>query len=129
FFTWLVAGFPRTFRRHAGVFGLSVAITLGGAAFGSIALVALPDAKPALMPFAPLLEKPSGRVAREESSQKGKPDRLSGHKTSFAAQLMTHNIQVAVFTLALGATWGIGVVTLLFYNGATLGAVVCDYIR
>ena len=129
FFAWLLAGFPRTFRRHGGAFALSLAITLAGVAFGAVALIGAPDARPALVPFPNLLEKPSERVAREESRQKDKPDPMRGHKGTFAAQLMTHNIQVAVLTMAMGVTWGLGVVTLLFYNGVILGAVVCDYVR
>jgi uncharacterized membrane protein SpoIIM required for sporulation len=129
FFTWLIKGFPQAFRRHAGAFALSLAITIAGAGFGALALVEAPDSKAALMPFSHLLEKPSARVAREESEQRGKSDQLSGHKSSFAAMLMTHNIQVSVLTLAMGVTWGIGVVMLLFYNGVSLGAVVCDYVR
>jgi uncharacterized membrane protein SpoIIM required for sporulation len=128
FLAWLLGEFPRTFRRHAGAFALSAAITLAGSLFGSIALIKAPDTKPTLMPFANLVERPSARVAREETRQQ-KSDPTSGHKGSFAAQLMTHNIQVAVLTFALGATWGIGVVTLLFYNGVALGAVICDYVR
>jgi uncharacterized membrane protein SpoIIM required for sporulation len=128
FFSWLIAGFPRAFRRHSGAFALSLLITIAGVLFGVIGLIAAPDARPALMPFSNLLEKPSARVAREEARQK-KADPLSGRKTSFAAFLMTHNIQVAVLTFAMGATWGIGVITLLFYNGVTLGAVICDYVR
>lgn len=128
FFTWLLTDFPRAFRRHSAAFALSLAITIAGSLFGGIALVKAPDSKATLMPFSGLLEKPSERVAREESSQK-RVDPTSGHKGSFAAQLMTHNIQVAVMTFAMGATWGIGVITLLFYNGVTLGAVVADYVR
>jgi uncharacterized membrane protein SpoIIM required for sporulation len=127
FFAWLLGEFPRAFRRHTGAFALSVAITIVGALFGAISLIEAPDAKPALMPFANLIEKPSARVAREEAQQK-KSDPTNGHKSSFAAQLMTHNIEVAVLTFALGATWGIGVITLLFYNGVTVGAVICDYV-
>jgi uncharacterized membrane protein SpoIIM required for sporulation len=41
---------------------------------------------------------------------------------------MTHNTQVSVFALALGATWGVGTILLLFYNGVILGAVAADYI-
>jgi uncharacterized membrane protein SpoIIM required for sporulation len=54
---------------------------------------------------------------------------LEGHKTSFSAQLMTHNTQVSIFTLALGMTWGVGTILMLFYNGVILGAVAVDYIR
>ena len=42
---------------------------------------------------------------------------------------MTHNIRVAFFTLALGVTWGVGPVLMLFYNGVILGAVAFDYAR
>ena len=37
---------------------------------------------------------------------------------------MTHNIKVSMFTLALGMTWGVGTILMLFYNGVTLGAIV-----
>ena len=41
---------------------------------------------------------------------------------------MTHNTKVAIFTLALGMTWGIGTLIMLFYNGVILGAVAVDYV-
>ena len=41
---------------------------------------------------------------------------------------MTHNTKVAIFTLALGLTWGIGTLIMLFYNGVILGAVAVDYV-
>ena len=41
---------------------------------------------------------------------------------------MTNNIQVTILAMALGMTWGVGTVILLFYNGVILGAVVADYI-
>ena len=40
---------------------------------------------------------------------------------------MTHNIKVSITTLAMGITWGIGTLVLLFYNGVILGAVAIDY--
>jgi uncharacterized membrane protein SpoIIM required for sporulation len=55
-------------------------------------------------------------------------DRLKGHKASFSSYLMTHNTKVSVFAMALGMTWGIGTIILVFYNGAILGAVAIDYI-
>jgi uncharacterized membrane protein SpoIIM required for sporulation len=68
---------------------------------------------------------PAERVAEEEHA---KVDRMKGLKTSFSAELMTHNIQVTVLTMALGMTWGVGTLILLFYNGVILGAVATDYI-
>jgi uncharacterized membrane protein SpoIIM required for sporulation len=125
----LTQDFPRAFRRHFNAFLLSAGMTLAGAAFGGAALLHLPNSRPALMPMATLLEKPTARVAREESTQAKGDDPLRNQKSAFAAELMTHNIQVAILTLAMGVTWGAGVVVLLFYNGVTLGAVICDYLR
>jgi uncharacterized membrane protein SpoIIM required for sporulation len=120
-----IAAFPRAFRRHLGAFRLAVGLTLAGCAFGWCAIRADPDAKAVLMPFPQLMGSPAKRVAEEESV---KTDRLHGHKASFSAQLMTHNIQVTVMTLAAGVTWGVGTIVLLFYNGVILGAVSADYV-
>ena len=42
---------------------------------------------------------------------------------------MTHNTQVSFLALALGMTFGLGTMVLVFYNGVILGAVCFDYIR
>ena len=121
----ILLGFPRAFRRHMGAFRLSLGITLLGCAFGWFAIRMDPHSKAVLMPFQGLLNSPAERVHQEETA---KSDRLSGAKASFSAELMTHNIQVTVFTLAMGMTWGVGTLILLFYNGVILGAVAADYI-
>lgn len=121
---WLVRTFPRTFRRHLPAFGLSVAVTLAGCLFGGIAVGVDPDSKEALMPFSQLLESPARRVAREEAATS---DRLAGKKATFSAFLMQNNIRVSILTLALGMTWGLGTLLVLFTNGVTLGAVAADY--
>lgn len=123
---WFTQTFPRTFRTHLAPFWLSVALTAAGCIFGAAALKFDPDAKRTIMPFQGLNESPSERVHREESA---KDDRLAGHKSPFAAMLMTHNTQVTFFTMALGITWGIGTIIVLFYNGVILGAVAFDYIH
>jgi len=122
---WFFGEFPATFRRHIRAFLLSLAITIAGAAFGAGAVIFDPPSKQALMPFEALKDSPAERVKREEIAGR---DRLSGHKGQFSAQLMTHNIQVAVFTMALGISWGIGSIAVLFYNGVILGAVAADYV-
>lgn len=123
---WFTATFPRTFRKHIRAFQLSLAITIAGTAFGAAAIHFDPESKRVMMPFSGLMESPSERVAREE---KATTDRMSGHKGSFASQLMTHNIQVALFAFGLGITWGLGTVVELFYNGVIMGAVGADYIQ
>jgi uncharacterized membrane protein SpoIIM required for sporulation len=123
---WFFQTLPQTFRRHINAFYLSVAITLAGCAFGGFAIALDPESKPALMPFSHLLQDPAQRVAEEESATN---DRLAGHKSSFSTYLMTHNIKVSIFTLAMGMTWGVGTIILLFYNGIMVGAIAVDYAR
>jgi len=123
---WFTAEFPRAFRQHRRAFQLSVALTLLGCAFGAAALKIDSEAKSVIMPFEGLQISPAERVAKERDDQ-GK--HMAGRKGSFSAQLMTHNTQVALTTLALGMTYGFGTMVVLFYNGVTLGAVAYDYIH
>jgi uncharacterized membrane protein SpoIIM required for sporulation len=123
---WFFKTWPQTFRRHIRAFYLSVAVTLAGCAFGGLAIALDPESKPVLMPFSHLQQDPAKRVAEEENRTE---DRLAGRKTTFSAELMTHNIKISIFTLALGMTWGVGTIIMLFYNGVILGAVAIDYIR
>ena len=122
---WFFSTFPQTFRKHVRAFWICLAAMLVGSAFGGFVLLADPDVKDVLLPFAGLHGDPSERVAREENA---KVDRLAGAKTSFSSNLMTHNTKVAIFTLALGLTWGMGTLIMLFYNGVILGVVALDYV-
>ena len=122
---WFFNTFPQTFRRHVRAFWLSVAITLVGSVFGAGVIAFDPDAKSVIMPFSHLQGDPRERVAREE---KAASDRLSGMKGTFSSYLMTHNTKVSIYTLALGMTWGVGTMLMLFYNGIILGAVAADYL-
>ena len=123
---WFLGTLPQTFRKHIAAFYLSLGITLAGCAFGGLAIAFDSESKPVLMPFSHLQQDPRQRVAEEE---KATHDRLGGAKTTFSAQLMTHNTKVSIFTLALGMTWGVGTILMLFYNGVILGAVAADYIH
>ncbi len=123
---WFFQTWPQTFRRHIRAFYLSLAITIVGCAFGGLALIFDPDSKPVLMPFSHLIGDPAKRVADEEAQT---DNQLDGHKTTFSAQLMTHNTKVSIFTMSLGMTWGVGTIVMLFYNGVILGAVAADYIQ
>lgn len=123
---WITAEFPRAFRRHIRAFQLATALTMAGAAFGAVALSIDSEAKAVIMPFEGLQISPAERVAKEQQDR-GK--RLAGVKGRFSADLMTHNTQVALMTVALGMTFGFGPVVMLFYNGVILGAVAYDYVH
>jgi uncharacterized membrane protein SpoIIM required for sporulation len=125
-FHWLLVTFPETFRRHLPEFWTTVAITVAGVIFGTLALLFDPDSRRVTMAFGHDQITPTERVRREEAPRDKAAD--GGH-TSFSAQLMTHNTKVSIFTLGMGMTWGIGTVIALFYNGVILGAIATDYIR
>ena len=121
---WFTITFPQAFRRRHREFALSAALFLLGGLFGAFALRVDPAAKEALVGFGHLKQTPAERVASEEKSGD-----LSGGKTRFSAELMTHNTRVAFFTCAMGMTWGFGTAISLFYNGVILGAVGYDYVH
>jgi uncharacterized membrane protein SpoIIM required for sporulation len=52
---------------------------------------------------------------------------LEDTQTTWAADLMRHNTTIAIYTLALGLTFGVGTLVKLFQNGVILGAISLDY--
>lgn len=124
---WFTREFPAVFRRHIAAFHLATLITLFGAMFGGFAVALDPDAKEAVLPamFANHLNDPAKRVAMEERAAR---DRRAGGHATFAGFLMVNNIKVSIFALALGMTYGVGTMVLLFFNGVVLGLIAIDYI-
>ena len=123
---WFFQTLPQTFRRHIREFQFAVLITIVGCALGVFLTAVDPGSREVTMPFGHDRMRPSERVHQEETS---KNDRLAGNKTAFSASLMRNNIQVSINTLALGATYGIGTILMLFYNGVVLGAISWDYVH
>jgi uncharacterized membrane protein SpoIIM required for sporulation len=97
-----------------------------GAFLGGSAIMLDPEAKEVLIKFSHLEGSPYERVLKEEE---GRNKALDNQKISFSSYLITHNIQVSLFALVLGITFGLGTFILLFYNGVILGAVISDYLR
>jgi uncharacterized membrane protein SpoIIM required for sporulation len=122
---WFTRTLPQTFRRRVRAFAFAFVLMLVGATFGGLALAYDGEAKSVLMPFSHLQGDPAERVAREES-EKGAD--LAGNKARFSGMLMTHNTKVTLTAMALGMSWGIGTLVLMFYNGVMLGAVAIDYV-
>lgn len=125
---WFFQFFPQTFRQHMHAFVLALSITALGFAIGGVAISIDREAKKVILPSSHLQIDPSKRVAYEEKVGATK-DRLKGVKATLSAFYMTHNIRVSLFTFAMGFTWGIGTVVLLFYNGIILGAAALDFIH
>ena len=129
-FYWLYAVFPGTFRRNFNAFLLTLTIFMAGAMLGGIAIMTESSAKEAIFPmqFRHLHNAPGKRVESEEQNGKSRSKMVQASAPAFAAQLMVNNIKVSILALALGMTFGIGTVLVMFYNGVILGAVVTDYI-
>ncbi len=127
---WFFQVFPATFRRNIWGFYLALTLTLVGALVGAVLLVVDPDGRQVVLaPFNHVAtQTPTQRVQAEEKADKDRLEKFELHKTSFSAQLMQNNITVAIRTMALGLTWGLGTLLLLFYNGVILGGVSWDYI-
>jgi uncharacterized membrane protein SpoIIM required for sporulation len=126
---WFMNLFPSTFRRQAWAMWVSLAISGLGALVGVLLVSLDSDAMGALSPFAHTVQMtPSQRVAKEERDYKEQSRELESQQASFSGHLMANNIGVSINTLALGLTFGIGSVLILFYNGVVLGAVCADYI-
>jgi len=125
---WFFDDFPAVFRRRRREFVLAVLVTLAGVAFGGFAVSFDSEAKEALVPaqFGHLNQSPAERVREEESA---KEDRLEGFHATFAGALMVNNIRVSVTAMALGMTWGLGTLIVLFHNGVILGLAAIDYIN
>ena len=124
---WLriFTAFPEAFRRQSHYFALALVITVLGCALGGLAVHYDPAAVDVLLPE-DYLRNPGERVHQEEQ---GISRHLDSAQTeaAFSAQLIRHNIQVALLAAALGVTFGIGTALLLFENGVLLGAVAVRY--
>jgi len=117
--------FPEAFRRQSRYFVLAVLITVLGCALGGLAVRYDPASVDALLP-AGYLRNPGERVHQEEQGQ-NRHLPSTQMEAAFSAELITHNVQVALLAAALGVTFGIGTALLLFENGVLLGAVAVRY--
>ena len=121
----IFTAFPETFRRQSRYFALAVLITVLGCALGGLAVRNDPASLDVLL-RSDYLRNPGQRVREEEKGQKRHLDSAQ-MEAAFSAELITHNIRVALLAAALGVTFGIGTALLLFENGVLLGAVAVRY--
>lgn len=123
---FFLEAFPRLFREEWGAMVLSAAITFAGTGVGAVAMAIDPGASGVLIPEDHQTQTPSERVHQEEHAGGTRLD-TSGEGAAFASMLFTHNIQVSFLVFALGTTFGVGTVSVLFANGVPLGALAMQY--
>ncbi len=120
---WLLATFPRAFRRRFRAFAASSLALFAGVLFGAVALSVDTRAKEVILGAYPHLRvDPSTRI--EQERQHSGPNMLGNIGTAF---YFTHNTRVSILVMGAGITYGLGTILLLFTNGVLLGAVILDY--
>jgi uncharacterized membrane protein SpoIIM required for sporulation len=115
--------FPRLFRSEWRAVALAGLLFFGGAAVGAVATALDPRATAVLIPEDHQRRTPTERVAEDERGEAASGD----EGAAFSSFLFTHNIQVTFLVFALGLTFGVGSVSLLFYNGVPIGALAMQY--
>ena len=116
--------FPQRFRRERRMISLAASLLLLGASVGALSVARDPYALGALIPDDHQAFTPSERVNREERNAGGV---RSDNAAAFSGWLFTHNIEVSFLVFALGLTFGVGTIGLLFFNGVPLGALAAQY--
>ncbi len=121
--------FPAALRAEKKLFAITFLTMAAGAIFGFLMTLLAPHTAEVFLPGEHLEETPRERVARlEDLERKGRTRVDSAEKhAAFSTFLFTHNIRVTIYAFALGFTFGIGTVAILFFNGAMLGSIACQY--
>lgn len=117
---------PMAFRRRRAAVMAAAGALIVGAIVGFGAVVASPQRGAQLVPEHFFDADPRERVEKLEAEEE-RIDTVE-KASQFAAQLYTHNIQVALLAFSLGALTLVGGLWILFYNGVILGAVAGLYV-
>lgn len=123
--------FPETIRIEKALFGIAAAAMIIGIIFGFAMTYAAPDTASVFLPAEHLDQSPKERVAELEQKERGGETRINSAEEHavFSTFLFTHNIRVMTLGFALGLTFGIGTIIILFYNGAVLGSIAALYLQ
>lgn len=122
--SFFLIDFPRRFRAEWRLIALSALVLFAGAATGAICVARDPYALGALIPDDHQSMSPSERVRREESAS---GSMRGDSAAAFSGWLFTHNMEVSFLVFALGLSFGLGTLGLLFFNGVPLGALAVQY--
>ncbi|GJM24076.1 MAG: membrane protein [Phycisphaerae bacterium] len=122
--------FPAEIRRHYRMVLLSALTMVAGMLLGYLSTRADTRVAELFLPAEHLSETPAQRVVRLEEEELDSSGVVAGRSNIFvlfSTFLFTHNIRVSIFCFALGFTFGIGTLAVLFFNGAMVGSLAAMY--
>ncbi len=118
---YLFTDVPREIRASAMPILLAAALMFGPAAIAGVAVMHDPNVAAEFVP-AGMLDRAEDGVRRAKTGD-GYIDDPQLFRPVMATQIITNNVQVAIFAFAFGMTAGLFTVYLLVSNGISLGAV------
>jgi uncharacterized membrane protein SpoIIM required for sporulation len=121
--------FPLALRSEWRLLSASALALVLGTLCGFAATFVRPATADVFLPAEHLQESPRDRVARLEDMERNGNHRITSadEHAMFTVFLFNNNIRVSVLAFALGITFGVGTIIMLFYNGAMLGSLAALY--
>ncbi|MGH7226399.1 MAG: stage II sporulation protein M, partial [Gemmataceae bacterium] len=119
---YLFWGYPAVFRRYLPHFLLAALLFAAGGMFGYLVSRYDKDAARAYLLSAHTIRPPE---EGEDAAEEYDTDRI----TEFSAYLFTHNVSVTLFAFALGITFGVGTLWVMFYNGVSTGVIAAVFVE
>ncbi len=123
--------FPAALRSEWRPLTVSAATVVFGILVGLGATMARPSSAQVFLPPEHLDESPRDRVGRLEEAERGGNHRINSadEHAALTVFLFNNNIRVSVLAFALGVTFGVGTIIMLFYNGAMVGSLAALLFR
>lgn len=121
--------FPAAIRSEWRLLAVAALVLMLGTICGFAATFAKPATAELFLPPEHLQETPRERVARLEDTERNGNRMINSADTHalFTVFLFNNNIRVSILAFALGISFGVGTVIVLFYNGAMLGSLAALY--
>ncbi|HEY1684663.1 MAG TPA: stage II sporulation protein M [Tepidisphaeraceae bacterium] len=122
--------FPAAIRTEWRVVLLSTITMVAGVVCGMAATWGNPNNAEIFLPPEHLAQTPRERVTALEQMEREGHTRIGSadENVAFAVYLFNNNIRVGVMAFALGLTFGVGTIVVLFFNGAMLGSLMVLYL-
>ncbi len=122
---YVVWGYPAVFRRHFRYFLLTTAVFVVATVFGFLASYFDPQ-----VARAHLLPKNFPMIQPEEKGEaEAAPLGTTGELAGFSGFLFRHNVSVTLVAFALGITWGVGTVWLMWETGVMTGTLMAVFVE